>query len=251
MLTKRIIACLDIKDGRTVKGIQFESMKDMGEPVEHAAWYAKQGIDELIFLDISATDENRKTLASLVSDIAKTINIPFTVGGGITTIEDVSTLLENGADKISVNSAAIKNPALINDLAKRFGSQCIVVAVDAKSINGNWLVYTNGGKIATGLDAISWIKKVESLGAGEILLTSITHDGKRNGFALNLTASVSELVSIPVIASGGAGKIEHFADVFQKGKADAALAAGIFHEKTVDIPSLKKYLSSNNIHVRL
>jgi cyclase len=250
-LTKRIIACLDVKDGRTVKGVHFEKLRDMGDPVEQAAYYAEQGIDELVFLDISATDEKRKTLARLVNNVAKAINIPFTVGGGISSKEDVMILLENGADKISINTAAVKKPKLISDLAKQFGSQCVVLAIDTKFQKDNWLVYLNGGKIATRLAAKDWVKQAESLGAGEILLTSINHDGTRNGFAVQLTKAISEMVSIPVIASGGAGNMDHFKEIFIDGKADAALAAGIFHEKIIEPVELKKYLSSKKIPVRI
>jgi len=250
-LTKRIIACLDVKDGRTVKGIQFESLKDMGDPVELACYYATEGIDELVFLDITATHEKRKTFSELVKSVAKNLNIPFTVGGGIDSIDDVSQLLENGADKVSINSAGVRNPELINDIAKRYGSQCVVVAVDAKYEHENWLVYLNGGRVATDKNVKEWVTQATSLGAGEILLTVIDNDGKRNGFAIDLTADISGLVNIPVIASGGAGNMNHFVDVFEKANADAALAAGIFHEKIVRIPELKKYLHNKKIPVRL
>lgn len=251
MLTKRIIACLDIKNGRTVKGTNFIHLKDMGDPVELAAYYAGQGIDELIFLDISATSERRKTLAPLVKETARVLNIPFTVGGGISSVEDVYLLLESGADKISVNTAAINQPKLINDLAKQFGSQCIVVAIDTRYEKGNWFVYQNGGTLPTKLHTIDWAKQAESLGAGELLLTSINNDGTRNGFAIEITKYISSNVSIPVIASGGAGTMQHFSEVFQMGKADAALAAGIFHEKKIEIKALKQYLFSQNIPVRI
>lgn len=251
MLTKRIIACLDVKDGRTVKGIQFESLRDMGDPVEQAYYYAQQGIDELVFLDISATNEKRKTLSELVKNVARAIHVPFTVGGGISSIDDVSILLESGADKISVNTAAVKNPKLIYDLAKQFGSQCIVLAVDTKSEEGEGFVYLNGGRVPTRLKTTEWIKQAESLGAGEILLTSIDHDGTRNGFALKQIEYISKTVSMPVIASGGAGRKEHFAEVFTEANADAALAAGIFHERVIAIPELKQYLSAQNIPVRI
>ncbi len=250
-LSKRIIACLDVKDGRTVKGIQFEQLRDMGDPVEQACYYAAEGVDELVFLDITATNEKRKALQSLVKAIARNINIPFTVGGGISSMDDVSALLDNGADKISVNTAAVNHPKLINDLASRFGSQCIVVAIDTRFENGDWFVYLNGGRIATKLSTKQWVEQVASLGAGEILLTSINNDGKRNGFAISLTECISTLVNIPVIASGGAGTMEDFADIFLEGKADAALAAGIFHEKTVRIPALKQFLLTKGIPVRL
>ncbi len=251
MLTKRIIACLDVKDGRTVKGVNFVNLQDMGDPVEQASYYASQGIDELVFLDISATIEKRKTLAELVRNVAKAINIPFTVGGGINSVEDVKVLLDNGADKISVNTAAVKSPKLINELAREFGDQCIVLAIDTKFEEGDWFVYLNGGRTPTKLRMKDWVKQGESLGAGEILLTSINHDGTRNGFAVQLTKFVSELVRIPVIASGGAGKPEHFEQIFVEGKADAALAAGIFHEKIVEPAALKQYLKTKQIPVRI
>lgn len=250
MLTKRIIPCLDIKDGQTVKGIQFENIINMGDPVELAGFYAREGADELVFLDITATHEKRKTLAALVERIAAEINIPFTVGGGIGSTGDVSALLEAGADKISVNTAAVKHPGLIDELAGQFGSQCIVLAVDAKYENDAWKVYLNGGRVATDLSVYEWIKEAEKRGAGEILLTSINHDGTKNGFANELTASISENVNIPVIASGGAGTKAHFHDVFTAGKADAALAAGIFHNKELRISDLKTFLRDNKIEVR-
>ena len=251
MLTKRIIACLDVKDGRTVKGINFINLVDMGDPVDQAKYYAEQGIDELLFLDISATNEKRKTLAALVNAVAKNINIPFTVGGGISSVDDVSVLLQNGADKVTVNTAAVNNPKLINDLANQFGSQCIVLSVDTKLVAGEWLVYLNGGSVPTKLKTSEWVKQAASLGAGEILLTSIDNDGTRHGFASELTGYIVELVQIPVIASGGAGSMQHFAEVFTKGKADAALAAGIFHEKILEIPILKNYLKTQLINVRI
>ena len=251
MLTKRIIACLDVKDGRTVKGINFNNLVDMGDPVDQAKYYAEQGIDELLFLDISATNEKRKTLAALVNAVAKNINIPFTVGGGISSVDDVSVLLQNGADKVTVNTAAVNNPKLINDLANQFGSQCIILSVDTKLVAGEWLVYLNGGSVPTKLKTSEWVKQAESLGAGEILLTSIDNDGTRHGFATELTGYIAELVQIPVIASGGAGTMQHFAEVFTKGKADAALAAGIFHEKILEIPALKNYLKTQSINVRI
>ena len=250
-LTKRIIPCLDIKDGRTVKGTNFIQLRDAGDPVELAVRYCEEGADELVFLDITATTEKRKTLAKLVRDIATHINIPFTVGGGINTIEDVSVLLENGADKISINTSAVKNPALIDELAKNFGSQCVVVAVDAKIINGQWTVVTHGGRNSTTLLATAWAKEITERGAGEILLTSMEHDGTKAGFAIDITKEISSSVSIPVIASGGAGTMQHFTEVFQKANADAALAASIFHFKEIAIPNLKKYLSNNKIPVRL
>ena len=251
MLTKRIIACLDIKDGRTVKGINFENILDMGDPVKLAVYYAEQKTDELVFLDISATNEKRKTLSKLVTKIAKQINIPFTVGGGIASAEDVSELLNAGADKISVNTAAVTNPQLISKLAGQFGSQCVVVAVDTKFTDNDWYVYLNGGKVATTIRAADWAKEATNRGAGEILLTSMNHDGTKKGFALDITRKVSESVNVPVIASGGAGTMQHFADVFNDGKADAALAASIFHYKEIDILELKHYLKKVNIEVRI
>ncbi|HOH55677.1 MAG TPA: imidazole glycerol phosphate synthase subunit HisF [Paludibacteraceae bacterium] len=251
MLAKRIIPCLDVKDGKTVKGINFENIKEVGDAVELGDWYAKRGADELVFLDITATNEKRKTLSELVTRIARKINIPFTVGGGISSVEDVSLLLSCGADKISINTAAVKNPRLISDLAQQFGSQCVVLAIDTKYIDGEWYVFLNGGRIPTDIKTLDWAKKAVALGAGEILLTSMNHDGTKNGFALDITRSVSESVNVPVIASGGAGKMEHFVDVFQKGKADAALAASIFHYREIEIPDLKQYLHENGVPVRL
>lgn len=250
MLAKRIIPCLDIKDGRTVKGVNFENLRDAGDAVELGEFYAKNGADELVFLDITATNEKRKTLSELVKKIAAKVNIPFTVGGGISSVEDVSLLLDSGADKISINTSAVKNPDLISDLSKRFGSQCVVVAIDAKQTNESWKVFLNGGKVATDIDAVEWAKEAEQRGAGEILLTSMNHDGTKNGFAIDLTQKISSSLSIPVIASGGAGTLEHFSDVFTNGKADAALAASIFHFKEIEIRSLKSYLASKNISVR-
>lgn len=250
MLTKRIIACLDVKDGRTVKGVQFEQLKDMGDPVDQAVFYASQHVDELVFLDITATREKRKTMAALVNAVARNINIPFTVGGGISGIDDVSILLQNGADKVSINTSAVHNPSLISDLARQFGSQCIVLAIDTKLRNGDWYVYLNGGSMATRLKTTGWVKQAVSLGVGEILLTAIDHDGTRQGFAVHFTRYISEMVNVPVIASGGAGSMQHFAEVLTAGKADAALAAGIFHEKIVEIPVLKNYLKSQQINVR-
>lgn len=251
MLTRRIIPCLDIKDGRTVKGVNFINIRDAGDPVELASQYARQGADELVFLDISATDEKRKTFASLVKQIARNINIPFTVGGGINSIEDVAPLLEAGADKVSVNSAAVKNPALVDELSKAFGSQCIVSAMDARTINDDWIVHTHGGKNPTGKKLFVWAKECENRGAGEILFTSMDHDGTKNGFAVDALLKLHELLTIPVIASGGAGNTKHFLDVFSSGKADAALAASIFHFGEIKIPELKRYLSQNNIPVRI
>jgi len=250
-LTKRIIPCLDIKDGRTVKGTNFIELRDAGDPVELALQYCNEGADELVFLDITATTEKRKTLARLVRDIATHINIPFTVGGGINTVEDVSILLENGADKISINTSAVSNHGLINELAKNFGSQCIVVAIDTKRINGKWAVVTHGGRNATELLTLDWAKEVSQRGGGEILLTSMEHDGTKNGFAIDITKEIASFVSIPVIASGGAGTMQHFKEVFIKGHADAALAASIFHFKEISIPDLKKYLFTQNISIRI
>ena len=251
MLAKRIIPCLDIKNGRTVKGVNFENLRDAGDAVELGEYYANQGADELVFLDITATNEKRQTLSTLVKKIASKINIPFTVGGGINSIEDVSILLDSGADKISVNTAAVKNSELLSSLAKRFGSQCIVVAMDVKKINKNWKIFLNGGRVETDIDAIQWAKEVERRGAGEILLTSMDHDGTKNGFAIELTSLISNSISIPVIASGGAGTIEHFEEVFKKGSADAALAASIFHFKEIEIKELKKKLKDKGIEIRL
>ena len=251
MLTKRIIPCLDIKNGRTVKGVNFENIRDAGDPVELAISYAEQGADELVFLDITATNEKRKTLSELVTRIAKHINIPFTVGGGINSAEDVSILLNAGADKISVNTSAVKNPNLIKELANQFGSQCIVVAIDTKLEGNDWHVYLNGGRIKTDLKTIDWAKQAAEAGAGEILLTSMNNDGTKAGFAIDITKQVSEAVNVPVIASGGAGTMEHFTEIFKNGKADAALAASIFHYKEITIPELKKYLKDNEIEVRI
>ncbi|MBK6984268.1 MAG: imidazole glycerol phosphate synthase subunit HisF [Bacteroidetes bacterium] len=251
MITKRIIPCLDIKDGRTVKGINFENIKDAGDPVELAIEYAKQGADELVFLDITATNEKRKTLSELVTRIAKHINIPFTVGGGISSIEDVSALLNAGADKISVNTSAVKNPQLIKDLANQFGSQCVVLAIDTKFEDNDWYVYLNGGRVKTELKTLDWAKQAVALGAGEILLTSMNNDGTKDGFAVDITKQISEAVNVPVIASGGAGNMQHFKEIFENGKADAALAASVFHYKEIDIPELKRFLKSNQIEIRL
>jgi cyclase len=243
LLTKRIIPCLDIKDGRTVKGINFESIRDAGDPVELAIIYSEQGADELVFLDITATVEKRKTLVELVKRIAANINIPFTVGGGISTVEDVALLLQNGADKISVNTAAYKNPQLIKQLSEAFGSQCVVLAIDTKKEeDGEWYVYLNGGRTKTDTKTTDWAKQAVDLGVGEILLTSMNNDGTKNGFALDITATLSNSLPVPVIASGGAGTLAHFKEVFQNANADAALAASIFHYKEIKIPELKKYL---------
>ena len=251
MLTKRIIPCLDIKNGRTVKGINFLDLKDAGDPIELAQKYSDEGADELVFLDISATEEQRKTLVDLVRKVAATINIPFTVGGGISSVKDVEMLLNNGADKIAINSSAVKNPNLINDLALNFGSQCVVVAIDAKQIEGVWKVHLVGGKIPTDLDLFEWAKEVELRGAGEILFTSMDNDGTKNGFSNEALAQLSRTVNIPIIASGGAGSIEHFIDVFEIGKADAALAASVFHYQEIEIKDLKTVLKNKSIPVRL
>ena len=251
MLTKRIIPCLDIKDGRTVKGVNFINLRDAGDPVELATKYAYQNADELVFLDISATEQKRKTLAKLVLRIAAAIDIPFTVGGGIGSIEDVSVLLKNGADKVSINSAAVKRPNLINEVARRFGNQCLVVAIDAKQINNDWKIHLVGGKEATKIDLFEWAREVENRGAGEILFTSMDHDGTKNGFANKALAKLSETVNIPIIASGGAGTIEHFTEVFKIGNADAALAASIFHYDEIDLFNLKKQLKTQHIAVRI
>lgn len=251
MLTKRIIPCLDIKNGRTVKGVNFVDLRDAGDPVELAAIYAQNGADELVFLDISATEEKRKTLAELVMRVAEKVNIPFTVGGGISSVEDVELLLNSGADKVSINSSAVKNPQLINELAAKFGSQCIVVAIDAKQIDGEWIVHLIGGKVPTTIKLFDWAKEVEQRGAGEILFTSMDHDGTKNGFANEALAKLGTLVNIPIIASGGAGNMQHFVDTFIDGKADAALAASVFHFKEIDIMDLKMELKNNNIAIRI
>ena len=252
MLTKRIIPCLDIRDGRTVKGINFENIRDAGDPVELALFYSQQGADELVFLDITATVEKRKTLVELVKRIAADINIPFTVGGGISTVEDVAVLLQNGADKVSVNTAAFKNPALIAGLSNRFGSQCVVLAIDTKKdTDGEWYVYLNGGRTKTETKTIEWAKQAVALGAGEILLTSMNNDGTKAGFAVDITLLLSNELSVPVIASGGAGTMGHFKEIFEEGNADAALAASIFHYKEIAIPQLKQYLANEKIAIRL
>lgn len=251
MLTKRIIPCLDIKNGRTVKGINFVDLRDAGDPVELAEIYAKTGADELVFLDISATEERRRTLADLVLRVAEKVNIPFTVGGGISSVEDVDILLHNGADKVSINSSAVKNPQLINELVAKFGSQCIVVAIDAKQIDGEWIVHLVGGKVPTELNLFTWAKEVEDRGAGEILFTSMNHDGTKDGFANEALTRLSTELNIPIIASGGAGNMQHFTDTFKEGKADAALAASVFHFKEIEIKDLKEELKRNNIPVRL
>lgn len=250
MLAKRIIPCLDIKEGRTVKGINFVGLRDAGDPVELGKQYSDEGADELVFLDITATHEGRKTFVQLVHRIAEHLNIPFTVGGGISSVEDVGKLLNAGADKVSVNSSVVRNPSLIDPLAKSFGSQCIVCAIDAKFENNDWTVYVNGGRIPTEKKLFSWAKEAQERGAGELLFTSMNHDGTKDGFANEALSQLSEMLSIPIIASGGAGNIEHFKDVFTIGKADAGLAASIFHFKEVGIQELKTYLRSNNIAIR-
>ncbi len=250
MLTKRIIPCLDIKDGRTVKGVNFENIRDAGDPIELGALYAQQGADELVFLDITATNERRKTLSELVTRIARHVNIPFTVGGGISSVEDVSVLLNAGADKVSVNTAAFRNPELLNGLSREFGSQCIVLAIDTRFEEGDWYVYLNGGRVKTEIKTTDWAREAVERGAGEILLTSMNNDGTKQGFALDITSRLSQNLHVPVIASGGAGTMEHFADVFEKAQADAALAASIFHYKEMEIPDLKTYLYKRGVQIR-
>ena len=251
MLTKRIIPCLDIKNGRTVKGVNFVGLRDAGDPVELADRYSKEGADELVFLDITATKERRKTLVDMVEKVARKVNIPFTVGGGISSIEDVNILLRAGADKVSINSSAVKNPQLINDLANKFGSQCIVLAVDAKLIDGEWKVFLVGGRVETELNLFDWVKEGVEFGAGEILFTSMNNDGTKNGFANDALKRLSEEVNVPIIASGGAGTIEHFVDTFKEGKSDAALAASVFHFKEIKIVDLKNELNNQGIKVRI
>ena len=251
MLAKRIIPCLDIKNGRTVKGVNFLNLRDAGDPVALAKQYAENGADELVFLDISATLESRSTTIDMVRNVAEQIDIPFTVGGGVSTKEGVELLLKSGADKVGVNSAAIKRPELINELSKAFGNQCIVVAIDAKKVDGKWLVHLAGGTIPTDLDLFEWAKEVETRGAGEILFTSMNNDGVKTGFANEALAQLSETVNIPIIASGGAGTMQHFVEVFKEGKADAALAASVFHFGEIAINDLKQELQSNQINIRL
>ena len=251
MLTKRIIPCLDIKNGRTVKGVNFVDLRDAGDPVELAKQYADYGADELVFLDISATLEGRATTLDMVLHVAEQVNIPFTVGGGISSIEDVGALLQCGADKVSINSSAVKRPELINELSNKFGSQCVVVAIDAKEVDGGWKVHLAGGSIPTEIDLFEWAKEVEERGAGEILFTSMNHDGTKNGFANEALAKLSELLNIPIIASGGAGNVQHFIDTFKEGKSNAALAASVFHFGEIEILKLKQELKDNNIPVRL
>ncbi|MBO9727728.1 MAG: imidazole glycerol phosphate synthase subunit HisF [Chitinophaga sp.] len=250
MLTKRIIPCLDIKDGRTVKGINFENIRDAGDPIELGALYAAQGADELVFLDITATNERRKTLSELVTRIARHVNIPFTVGGGIASVEDVNVLLQSGADKISVNTSAFKDPELVDRLAREFGSQCVVLAIDTRFEDGDWYVYLNGGRVKTDVKAFDWAKEAVNRGAGEILLTSMNNDGTKKGFAQDITGQLSQHLNVPVIASGGAGNMEHFVEVFQNAQADAALAASIFHYKEIEIPALKTFLYNKGVNVR-
>lgn len=250
MLTKRIIPCLDIKDGRTVKGVNFVSLRDAGDPVELASRYAEEGADELVFLDISASEEKRKTLAKMVRNVARAIDIPFTVGGGISSVEDVGVLLDNGADKVSINSSAVRRPELISELAQRFGAQCIVVAIDAKQLNGEWIVHLVGGKVPTERRLFEWAKEAVERGAGELLFTSMDHDGTKQGFANTALHELSTLVQVPIIASGGAGTMNHFVDTFALGNADAALAASVFHFKEISIPALKTYLQQHKIPVR-
>jgi imidazole glycerol-phosphate synthase subunit HisF len=250
MLAKRIIPCLDIKDGRTVKGINFVNLRDAGDPVELGAAYSEKGADELVFLDITATHEKRKTMSELARSIARHLNIPFTIGGGITSIEDADAMLGAGADKVSINSAAVRRPELIDELSLNFGNQFVVLAVDARQIDGEWIVHLNGGRIATDIRLFDWVKEAESRGAGEILFTSMDHDGTKAGFALEATAHISEILSIPVIASGGAGNMAHFHDVFTIGKADAGLAASIFHFNEIGIADLKGYLDEKGVVVR-
>lgn len=251
MLAKRIIPCLDIRDGQTVKGVNFLNIREVGDPVEMGAVYAQEGADELVYLDITATYEKRKLFTNLVQRIAGHLNIPFTVGGGINTIKDVDPLLAAGADKITINSAAVRNPGLITEIAKSYGSQFVVVAIDAKNLDDDWFVYVNGGRIKTGKRLFEWAREAEERGAGEILFTSMNHDGTKNGYACDTIAILSENLGIPVIASGGAGVMEHFRDVFTRGKADAALAASIFHFNEIGIGELKEYLRKKSIPVRL
>lgn len=250
MLAKRIIPCLDVRDGRVVKGINFVNIKDAGDPVELANFYNKEGADELIFLDITASHEKRNILLDIVKNVSKKVFIPFTVGGGIRAIADAKVILLNGADKISINSAAIKDPQLISGIANIFGNQCVVVAIDAKKVKEHWEVFINGGRIPTGMNAIEWANEAVRRGAGEILLTSMDRDGTKNGFDIDFTRKISENVNVPVIASGGAGKLEDFKDIFIEGKADAALAASLFHFKEANIKDLKDYLNKNRIIIR-
>ncbi len=251
MLAKRIIPCLDVHDGRTVKGVNFVNLRDAGDPIELGALYSREGADELVFLDITATHEKRKTLSNLARDVAQNLNIPFTVGGGIKSVEDVDACLRSGADKISINSAAVRDPELISTLASEFGSQCIVLAIDARWENEGWFVYLNGGRLRTEIELYSWAHEAQERGAGEILFTSMNHDGTKNGFAIEANAKLSRLCSIPIIASGGAGTMDHFLEVFTQGRADAGLAASIFHFKEIKISSLKNYLRDKGITIRI
>jgi cyclase len=251
MLAKRIIPCLDVKDGRTVKGTNFVDLRDAGDAVELAKIYSAQGADELVFLDITATNEKRRTLGELVRRVAAEINIPFTVGGGINTVEDIEILLDSGADKVSINTAAVRNPQILRDAARNFGAQCVVLAIDAKRAAHGWKVFLNGGRVETELDAVEWARRGADSGAGEILLTSMDADGTRDGFEIDLTRRISEAVGVPVIASGGAGKPEDFTEVFERGRADAALAASIFHFREIEIPALKKFLKARGVEVRI
>ncbi len=250
MLTKRIIPCLDIKDGQTVKGVNFINLRQAGDPVELGARYAREGADELVFLDITATVEKRRTLIALVERIAARLDIPFTVGGGVRSVEDVGVLLAAGADKVAVNSAAVHKPELVDAIAREYGSQCLVLAIDARRTDTGWRVFIHGGRTATERDALKWGREVVARGAGEILLTSMDHDGTKQGFAIELTRRFAEALSVPVIASGGAGTMQHFVDIFTEGKADAALAASLFHFRELEIPALKDFLHENNIEVR-
>jgi cyclase len=250
MLTKRIIPCLDIKDGRTVKGVNFVDLRDAGDPVELAQRYADEGADELVFLDISASQEKRKTLAKLVRNVAQAIDIPFTVGGGINAVDDVAILLDNGADKVSINSAAVRRPELISEVANRFGTQCVVVAIDAKQIKNEWVVHLVGGRVPTERMLFEWAKEAVVRGAGELLFTSMDHDGTKQGFANEALQKLSRQVSVPIIASGGAGTMQHFIDTFVEGNADAALAASVFHFKEISIPELKNTLRQHQIPMR-
>ncbi len=251
MLAKRIVPCLDVKDGRTVKGTNFLGLRDAGDPVELAARYSAEGADELVLLDISATNERRKTFADIVRRVAAEINIPFTVGGGISTVTDIGTLLDYGADKVSINTAAVKDPTILSDAAANFGSQCVVLAIDAKETGEGWRVFLNGGRVATDLDAIEWAMRGVELGAGEILLTSMNADGTKSGFEIGLTRDISNAVRVPVVASGGAGTMDDFVDIFALGNADAALAASIFHYGDIAIPDLKAFLEMRGIEVRI
>lgn len=251
MLAKRIIPCLDVKNGRTVKGTNFVGLRDAGDPVELATQYCVEGADELVLLDISATNERRKTFADLISRVAAEINIPFTVGGGISTVDDIGMLLDSGADKVSINTAAVKDPELITRAAANYGSQCVVLAIDAKETSQGWKVFLNGGRVATDLDAVEWARRGVEMGAGEILLTSMNADGTKGGFEIDLTRSISEAVRVPLIASGGAGSRQDFADIFEIGRADAALAATVFHYGEIVIPDLKTYLAARGVEVRI